>query len=70
MNDNKDLLKRYAGLSGQFLAGLAITVYGGIKLDEWLKLSIPLAVWALPLLFITGIIIRLIIDTGKKDNKK
>jgi len=59
-------LSRYAGLTGQFLAGLAITVWGGIKVDEWLKIGTPLTVWALPLLFITGIIIKIIKETGRK----
>lgn len=63
--DNK-LLWRYAGLATQLMAGLGLFVYAGMKLDGWLKLKMPLAVWILPLLFITSVIIRTIIETGKK----
>jgi carbon starvation protein CstA len=63
--DNK-LLWRYAGLATQLMVGLGLFVYAGIKLDKWLKLRMPLAVWILPLLFITSVIIRTIIETGKK----
>ncbi len=63
--DNK-FLWRYAGLATQLMVGLGLFVYGGLKLDEWLKLKMSLAVWILPLLFITSVIIRTIIETGKK----
>lgn len=62
----KNELFRYAGLTGQFLAGLAITVWGGMKIDEWLKIGTPLAVWVLPLLLISGIIIKIVKETGRK----
>ena len=64
--DNK-LLWRYAGLATQLMAGLGLFVYAGLKLDEWLKLKTPMAVWILPLLFIISVIIRTIIETGKKN---
>lgn len=63
--DNK-LLWRYAGLATQLMVGLGLFVYAGIKIDEWIKFKMPLAVWILPLLFITSVIIKTIIDTGKK----
>lgn len=50
----------------QFLAAIAIALFGGIKLDDWLKLSFPLLVWLLPLLVITGVIIQIIKDTGQQ----
>lgn len=59
-------LLKYAGFTTQFLVGIAIAVFGGMKLDEWMKLSFPLAVWLLPLLLITGVIIKIIQETGKK----
>ncbi len=64
-SDNR-LLWKYAGLATQLMAGLGLFVYAGMKLDEWLKIKMPLAVWILPLLFITSVIIRTIIETGKK----
>lgn len=68
MNNNKDnrFLLRYAGMATQFLVAIAIGVYGGLKLDEWLGFKTPLAVWLLPLLIITGVIIKIIKDTSTK----
>ena len=40
--------------------------YAGIKVDQWFKLKMPLAVWGLPLLLILGMIIRIIYDTSPK----
>lgn len=64
--NNKTSLLRYAGLTMQFLVAIGIALFGGMKLDEWLKLSFPLLVWLLPLLVITGVIIQIIKDTGAK----
>ena len=66
MNDNRKLLLKYAGLATQFLIGIGLCVYGGIHIDRWLNTRFPLAVWLLPLLLITGVIISIIRDTGKK----
>ena len=68
MDNNKkpSLLLKYAGLTTQFLVAIGISVYGGMKLDEWMNLSFPLLVWVLPLLVITGVIIKIIKDTGPK----
>ena len=49
-----------------FLVAIAIAVYGGMQLDKWIKPGMPLAVWLLPLLFITGIILKIIRDTSTK----
>jgi hypothetical protein len=64
-NDNR-ILWRYAGMATQFLVAIAIGVYGGMQVDKWLKFKNPLAVWLLPLLIITGIIIKIIKDTSAK----
>lgn len=62
---NTSLLK-YAGLATQFLVGIGLAVYGGIQLDRWLKLKMPVAVWVLPLLLISGVIYKIIKDTSAK----
>ena len=62
---NKQLMK-YAGMGFQFLVSIGLALYVGIKADEWLKMSFPLLVWLLPLLIIVGLIIKLVIETGKK----
>lgn len=64
-NNNRFLL-HYAGLATQFLVAIAIGVFAGIKIDEWLKFKMPLAVWLLPLLIITAVIIKIIKDTTIK----
>jgi hypothetical protein len=64
-NNNRFLLK-YAGMATQFLVAIAIAVWGGIRIDQWLGFKTPLAVWLLPLLIITGIIIKIIKDTSTK----
>jgi hypothetical protein len=63
---NSHLLK-YAGLATQFLVGIGLAVFGGLYLDKWMNVNMPLAVWILPLLVITGVIIKIIKDTGQKN---
>jgi hypothetical protein len=62
---NNQLMK-YAGMGFQFLLSIGLALYVGLKTDEWLKISFPLLVWLLPLLIIVGLIIKLVIETGKK----
>lgn len=62
---NKDTM-RYAALATQFLVAIGISVFFGLKLDEWVNWQIPLWVWILPLLVISAIIIRIIRDSSKK----
>ncbi|HXS58279.1 MAG TPA: AtpZ/AtpI family protein [Hanamia sp.] len=59
-------LMRYAGLGAQFLIAIALGIFVGLKIDEWLKFSFPLLVWLLPLLIIIGMLIKIIKDTDKK----
>ena len=63
---NSELL-RYAGMGMQFLVSIALGIFFGLKLDEWLHFSFPLLVWILPLLIIIGLIIKIIKDTSKND---
>lgn len=62
---NKQLMK-YAGLTMQFVVSIALGIFVGVKADEWLQFSFPLLVWLLPLLIITGIIIKIIKETDRK----
>ncbi|MEO5967287.1 MAG: hypothetical protein ABIP69_03425 [Ferruginibacter sp.] len=59
-------LLRYAGLASQFLIGIGIMVFGGLKADEYFKFKVPLLVWILPLLLIISVIIKLIKETSSK----
>jgi F0F1-type ATP synthase assembly protein I len=63
---NKSLLLKYAGLTMQIMVGLALAVFGGYKLDGWLKFKTPLFVWVLPLIVIIAMIWQVIRDTSKK----
>ena len=65
-NEGDKQLLRYSGLAMQFLISIGIGVFIGLKADQWLNLSIPLLVWLLPLLFICGMIFKMIKDTSKK----
>ncbi|MCO6497003.1 MAG: AtpZ/AtpI family protein [Chitinophagaceae bacterium] len=62
---NKTLM-RYASMGSQFFVAIGAGVWGGLKLDEWLKISFPLLVWLLPLILIIGIILKIILETNKK----
>lgn len=53
-------------MATQFLVAIAVSVYAGLKIDEWLKFKTPLAIWLLPLLLIIGLIIKIIRDTSVK----
>lgn len=59
-------LTRYAGLGAQLLVSLGLAVFVGLKADRWLRLSIPLLVWALPFAVLCGIILKLVRETSKQ----
>ena len=59
-------LMRYAGLGTQILVSLGIAVFAGYKIDSWLKISLPLLVWLLPLLVLIVMMYKLINVTSKK----
>ena len=57
---------QYAGLAFQFLAAIGIAVFAGLKADEWLNWAMPVWVWVLPLLVISGMIYSIIRNSSKK----
>ena len=63
---DRNLLTQYFTFAWQLLAGLALSVYLGIVIDKWLHTTMPLLVWILPLLVLTGMMIKVIKDTTKK----
>jgi hypothetical protein len=67
MQDNKNLLWKYAGLGAQFLIAIGAAVYIGINADKWLHFKSPIFVWVLPLLFIVVIMYKIIKDTSPKN---
>lgn len=60
------LLLKYLGLATQLMVGLALAVFAGLKLDQWLRFTTPLLVWILPLLVLVTMIWQIIKDTSKK----
>jgi len=67
---NRQELLRYAGLSSEVLVSVGLSLFIGIKADKWVALSFPIFSWALPLLVIVVLIIKLVKDgTPNKDGK-
>jgi hypothetical protein len=66
---NNHEISRYAGIGAQFVAGILICLWLGKKTDQWLQFQTPVFIWMMPLFFITGTIIKLIYETGKKNKK-
>ena len=63
---NKNLLIQYASIGAQLFAGIFIFVFAGKWLDAKLHLPFPVFIWLLPLIFIIGMMIKVIKDTSKK----
>jgi hypothetical protein len=59
-------LLEYSGLAIQLLAAIGIAVFLGIKTDGWLNLNFHLFAFVLPVLLITGLLIRVVKNTSKK----
>jgi hypothetical protein len=68
--DNKKLLLQYAGLGAQLVVSLGLAVFVGLKLDQRFHFSIPILVWALPLLVLIGLMAKAIRDTSRKNDKQ
>lgn len=59
-------LLTYSGLAMQLMAALGLAVFLGLKTDGWLNLNFHLFAFVLPLLVITGLLVRVVKDTSKK----
>ena len=58
---------KYMSLGGQIFASIALMLALGWKLDQWFGFKTALLIWILPLLIIIFILIKLIIETNKKN---
>jgi len=58
---------RYMGLATQFFASIAIAIFIGLKLDDFFVFENPWFIWVLPLVVIIFTLLKLIIDTSKKN---
>jgi F0F1-type ATP synthase assembly protein I len=63
---NKQLLLKYAGLATQLLVALSLGVWLGYYVDKWFKLSFPIFIWSLPLIFLMAMFYQILKDTSKK----
>ncbi len=68
--DNRRELFRYAGLSSQVCVSVGLSIFIGIKADKWVALSFPIFSWALPLLVIVVLIVKLVKETSRKKDGK
>jgi hypothetical protein len=68
--DSRKELYRYASLSGQVAASVGLSLFLGIKADKWLHGSFPIFSWALPLLVIVVLIIKLVKESSRKNDGK
>jgi F0F1-type ATP synthase assembly protein I len=65
---NNNLLMQYLSFAWQLIAGIAIFVFLGMKVDEWIHTKTPLMVWIFPLLVIVAMMIKVIRDTTNRKN--
>lgn len=63
---NRNDLLQYAGMATQFLVAIGIAVFIGLKADQWVNWKMPVWVWVLPLLVITGMIYGVVRNSSKK----
>ena len=60
-------LMQYMGLAAQFFASIGIALFLGYEADAFFVFKNPWFIWILPLVVIIFTLIRLIIDTSKKE---
>lgn len=54
-------------LGGQLFASIVLMLTLGWKLDQWFGFKSALLIWILPLLTVVSILVKLIIETNKKN---
>jgi F0F1-type ATP synthase assembly protein I len=60
-------LMRYMGLATQFFISIGVGLWLGSLIDDYFSINAPLFIWVLPLLIVVSSLIKIIIDTNKKD---
>jgi F0F1-type ATP synthase assembly protein I len=58
---------KYMGLGAQFFGSIIIAMGIGWKLDPMAGFSSPLLIWILPLLAVVFNLVKIIVETNKKD---
>ncbi len=54
-------------LGGQFFVSIALMMLLGWKFDEWLGFQQALLIWLMPLVIIVFMLVKLIIETNKRN---
>jgi hypothetical protein len=58
---------QYSGLAFQMMLAIAGAIYLGRWMDDRMALKkLPVFIWLLPLIVITGMLIKIVKDTSKK----
>ena len=63
-------IMRYTGISMEVCVSVGLSIFFGIKADKWTRLSFPIFSWALPLLVILVLIIKLVKETSRNKDEK
>ena len=58
---------RYMGLATQFFVSIAIALFIGFKVDDFFVFENPWFIWILPLVVIIFTLLKLIVETSKKN---
>jgi hypothetical protein len=70
MSPNPDPSNKYISWGSQLFVGILIVLYAGKRIDEYEKWETPVFTIIFPLVYLTGMMIKLIKDTGNKKNEK
>jgi F0F1-type ATP synthase assembly protein I len=60
-------LMRYMGLATQFFISIGVGLWIGSKVDDYFSIKTPVFIWVLPLLIVVSSLIKIIIDTNRKN---
>jgi len=63
-------IMRYTGISMEVCVSVGLSIFLGIKADKWTRLSFPIFSWALPLLVIVVLIVKLVKETSRNKDEK
>jgi F0F1-type ATP synthase assembly protein I len=58
---------RYLGLASQLFVSIGVGLWLGWKLDGFFSFQTPWLIWILPLVIVVSSLIKIIIDTNKRN---
>ena len=66
IQNNKQLLYKYAGFSTQLLVSIGLAVYAGFWMDKKINFHFAIAIWMFPLAVLLIILFKVVKDTSPK----